>query len=438
MKDSHSFNKIKRGSKTFRQRKYCTLFFLFGFLSLLIAAGLAINVPRIKHFLLRRFGSPQTYMIYVESKYLLAHEKEWKENAKKIAEPFLTGQYNAAEASLSLNHLLFDLLDQYGVAAKNNFPDTTLFFSYEKKGEDTLFQTLGQIEDTPIASLDFLHSAKDQKLYISCPQAGNTALALSVTGNELNDLFTAWKKFIFSDFCADSIDLRSYLDAVTEVTRETVPLPASDSTARALRLNIRLSLNAQNITKTLFAARYPTDLLIRAYVDEKGNILGHEFYLLSGEKTLFSLTGLLLPDKMGGKSGDLTLLFDFDTPVTISLSVSQFGYSVEEGGLTGRINLSCSRVPSINFQFRFFMEHSLPKLTLRTHAHGITLLTLKFTPIKFLPDFPSSSNYSEIYSRKEISSFWESLNFSGISAEFSEQTGIDLHRLTEIFSLIFS
>ncbi len=155
--------KIKRGSKTDRRKNSRVLLLLFPFLFLFIAAGVAaVNSPRIKHFLLRHFGTPQAYMTYVEGKYLLAYEKEWGENIK--------GQYHAVKASLSLNQLVLDLLKQYGVAAKKSFPDTTLFFSYKKNGEDTLFQALGQMGNTPIASLDFLYSAKNQELYISCPR----------------------------------------------------------------------------------------------------------------------------------------------------------------------------------------------------------------------------------------------------------------------------
>lgn len=436
--------KIKRESKTDRRKNSHVLLLLFPFLFLFIAAGIAaVNAPRIKHFLLRRFGTPQTYMTYVEGKYLSAYEKEWRENIKKIAEPFFKGQYHAVKASLSLNHLVLDLLKQYGIAAKNNFPDTALFFSYKKNGEDTLFQASGQIGDTPIASLDFLHSAKNQKLYISCPQAGSAALALSAEEEDsfflffhyLNKLFTAWKSIPANS--SDPFFPRSYPDAITEVTKETAPLPVPDSTVHALRLNLRLSLDrVLNIEKARFGHR-PTDLLIHAYVDEKGDILGHEFYLLSGEKTLFSLTGLLLPDKGGGKSGDLTILFDFGEPITIALSVSQFGYSAEEGGLTGKINLSFDRVSSINFQVRFAMEQSLPKLILHTYMRGVTLLTLEFTPANSLPDFPALPDYSEIYRRQEISSFRKSLDFSEITAKFSSQTGIDPHELAALFSLIF-
>lgn len=428
--------KIKRGSKTDRRKNSRVLLLLFPFLFLFIAAGVAaVNSPRIKHFLLRHFGTPQAYMTYVEGKYLLAYEKEWGENIK--------GQYHAVKASLSLNQLVFDLLKQYGVAAKKSFPDTTLFFSYKKNGEDTLFQALGQMGNTPIASLDFLYSAKNQELYISCPQAGSAALALSAAGEDsfslffhyLNKLFTIWKSIPANS--SDPLFSHSYLDAITEVTKETAPLPVPDSTANALRLNLRLSLDrVLNIEKTQ-SGHHPTDLLIHAYVDEKGNILGHEFYLLSEEKTLFSLTGLLRPDKREGKSGDLTILFDFGEPITLTLSASQFGYSAREGGLTGKINFSFDCVPSINFQIRFAMEQSLPKLILRAHTRGVTLLTLEFMPTNSLPYFPISPDYSEIYRLQELSSFQKSLDFSKIATEFSAQTGIDPYELAALFSLIF-
>lgn len=428
--------KIKRGSKTDRRKHSRVLLLLFPLLFLFIAAGVAaVNSPRIKHFLLRRFGTPQTYMTYVEGKYLLAYEKEWGDRIKE--------QYHAVKASLSLNQLVLDLLKQYGVAAKKNFPDTTLFFSYKKNGEDTLFQALGQMGNTPIASLDFLHSAKSQELYLSCPQAGSAALALSAAGEDsfslffqyLNKLFTTWKSITANS--SDPLFSPSYLDAIAEVTKETVPLPVPDSTANTLRLNLRLSLDrVLNIEKTQ-SGHHPTDLLIHAYVDEKGDILGHEFYLLSEEKTLFSLTGLLLPDKRGGKSGDLTILFDFGEPITLALSASQFGYSEEEGGLTGKINFSLDCLPSINFHIRFAMEQSLPKLILRAHARGVTLLTLEFMPTNSLPNFPTLPDYSEIYRPQELSSFQKSLDFSEIATEFSAQTGIDPYELAALFSLIF-
>ena len=297
--------------------------------------------------------------------------------------------------------------------------------------------------NTPIASLDFLYSAKNQELYISCPQAGSAALALSAAGggsfslffHYLNKLFTIWKSIPANS--SDPLFSHSYLDAITEVTKETAPLPVPDSTANALRLNLRLSLDrVLNIEKTQ-SGHHPTDLLIHAYVDEKGNILGHEFYLLSEEKTLFSLTGLLLPDKREGKSGDLTILFDFGEPITLTLSASQFGYSAREGGFTGKINFSFDCVPSINFQIRFAMEQSLPKLILRAHTRGVTLLTLEFMPTNSLPYFPISPDYSEIYRLQELSSFQKSLDFSKIATEFSAQTGIDPYELAALFSLIF-
>lgn len=420
------------------------LFFLL--LSFLIVAGIiAANAPRIKHFLLRRFGTPQTYLSYVESKYLLSNGKKWEEITKKIMEPFLKEKSSTIKASLSLNHLVLDRLKQYGLSAKNNFPDTTLFFSCEKKGEDTLFQALGRMGDTTIASLDLFHSAETQEFYLSCPQAGNSALALSTAGEDafslffqyMNDFFAIWKKFISSDPSDQSFSLHPYLNAIKEVTKETVPLPVSGSTTHALRLNLRLSLDQiLDITETQRAA-YPIDLLIHAYVDEKGDILGHEFSLLSEEKTLFSLTGLLLPDKRGGKSGDLTVFLDLDKPITLTLSVSQFGYSEEEGGLTGKINLSFDCLPSINFQIRFAMEQSLPKLILHAYMRGVILLTLEFMSTEFPPDFPAPPDYSEIYHIKELSAFQNSLDFSEIAAKFSAQTGIDPQELAALFSLIF-
>lgn len=445
------------------------------------AAGVtAANFPKIKNALLLRFAGPETYMAYVETNYLLSQGKAWKAQKQALSEAFAGQELSGVRADIHVNRLLSGLLQSQGVAPQGaELSDLSLLFLTAEKDDCSLFQLAAQINEKKLVSLDFLSDYENELLYIACPQAGSSALALSTSENDpavallhyLDSLFRSFFTSVYTAVSADPYEyLLPYLDIIADVTLERdVPLPAADTQQAAIRLNMTLSLDTAletaaeqlaeikaqpDMTDPLLSCyelairlleyvseRYPASLRIAAYVDDGGNVLGHEFFLVAHaetsvaqEQTILSLTGILTPDAGFGKSGELTLFSALhDTPVTFLLSVSQAGFDPETGLPSGKINFSCDRLSSLHFQLLLSEAGAMPKLKLLARALGVTALTLELTPSSQpAAPFPSPQDYAAVYQLAEISSFLQSLDFSDVISDFYNKTGIDIPSLLDM------
>lgn len=442
---------------------------LFGLFALLAAAigFTAANFPKIKNALFLRFASPQAYMAYIEANYFRAQGKKWQAEQQALSSLFENRNLSGARVDLHINHLLTSLLPKEGTSTKK--PDLSgislLFLAAEEK-ELSLFQFLAQVGGSPLASLDFLTDAAAEQIYISCPQAGDTALVVSTAKDDpivmllqsLGRLLQAFRASIYDTVSADPYSyLFPYLDVITEVTMDRdVPLPVSDADLTGIRLNMLLSLdtaldiaakqldglkNAPGVTDPLLPCyelsvgllRYlaehdSADLGITAYVDDDGKVLGHEFYILSGDDVLLSLTGILTPSPAGGKSGELTLFSKLgNSPLTILLSVSELGFDAPTGLPTGKINISGDRLSALHFQLLLGSTDHLPKVSLLVRALGGTAASLELTPTDMVPgSFPDPHGYRETYALTQLPSFLKSLDLSGILSDLQDRTGIDL------------
>lgn len=436
-----------------------------------IASALVLlNFSKIRNAILLRFASPQVYLAYVEANYLDGQGEKWQEGSRKFFSLFENKGFTGAKANLHINHLLTSFLPAKDTFAKEpDLSGMSLLFLHAGDEARSLFQLLAQIDDVPLASLDFFSDAAAEQLFISCPQAGSTALAVSTAQddpfvmllNGLGELLQAFEESIYSSVFADPYAyLLPYLDVVTDVTMERgVPVPASDVQLTGTRLKMLLSLdtaldiaagqlaelkNAPVVTDSLLpcyelsirllrhiAARYPANLGITAYVDGDGNVLGHEFSILSEEKTLLSLTGILTPSLAGGKRGELTFFSSLaKQPMTILLSVSQLDFDQATGFVTGKVNISCDRLSTLRFQLLFGSENQLPKLSLFVRALGVTVASLELMPTNQTPaSFPNREDYTNTYRLEEFPSFLQSLDFSAIRSDFYERTGISFSPL---------
>lgn len=439
----------------------------------------ALNSPKIKNALLLRFGTPQVYMAYVETNHLLALGKEWDAGTDAFFALFEGMDLSGAKIDVHVNQLLSALFPKESATSKKpDLSGISLLFLTETKEENFLFRLAAQANDTPLASLDFLSDAADEQLYLSCPQAGSAALAFP-TGEEdpfvmllhhLGRLLGAFQDSVRRAVSSNPYAyLLPYLDVITEVTLERgVPVPASGTDLSAIRLNMLLSLDTAldiaaeqldalketpDIADTLLpyyefsiwllgylAQRYPADLLVTAYVDGDGNILGHEFYVLSQGETILSLTGILTPSPAGGKSGELTFFSSLGKePLTVLLSVSQLGFDLQTGLASGKINVSCDRLSSLHFQLLLSSSGSLPKLTFLVRTLGVAALSFDLTPTNIHPHpFPTPQDYTETYRLPQLSAFLQSLDFSGILSDFYKETGISLPALQSILSKVLS
>lgn len=456
------------------------------------AAGFtAANFPHIKNTLLLRFAGPKGYMAYVETNYLLSQGKAWRAQKKAFSEQLAGRGLSGARADIRINQLLLKLLQDNDAASEGaSLSGASLLFLTADKDEKSLFQLAAQVNDNTLASLNFLSDTEDELLYISCPQAGNTALALSTSDDDpivfllhyASEIFRSFLTSIYTAFSSDPYTyLLPYLDVITDVTLERdAPLPADGAEQTAIRLNMTLSLDtaldiaASELTELkaqpdmadpllpcyeltirlleYVAERYPADFRIAAYVDTDGKIFGHEFFIIareqamnaqepaisspkqtfsSQEHTILSLTGILTPDAGFGKSGELTFFSALHgEPTTFLLSVSQAGFDAKTGLPSGKINFSCDKLSSLQFQLLFSEAEDMPKLKLLVRTLGVTAFSLDLTPSSQRPaPFPSSQDYAEVYHLTELSAFLQSLDFSGIISDFYKGTGIDLPTL---------
>ncbi len=459
----------KDTNKTSARKRNYRRMLLFVLPAALIAAAVltAAKSPKIKNALLLRFGSPETYMAYVETNYLLAQGKEWRAMGNAFSALFEGADLSGARVDVHISQLLTSLLQKKSASGgKLDLSGLSLLFLAADKQDSSFFRIAAQTNDVPIASLDFLTDAAAKQFYIACPQAGPTALVLSTAQDDPFTMLLCHFGKLLNAFCASvchavSSDpyayLLPYLDAITAVTLERgATLPASGTDLTAIRLDMALSLdtaldiaatqlgtlkNNPDVTDPLLpcyelsirllesiAARYPADLLITAYVDDNGNVLGHEFSILSQNETLLSLTGILMPSPAGGKSGELTFFSALENePLTIQLSVSQIDFDLQAGLVSGKINFYCDRLPSLHFQLHFTSLNGLPKLSLLVRTLGVTAVSLELTPTDTKPEpFPDPQDYAKTYSPLELSAFLQSLDFSGIISDFYNETGICL------------
>lgn len=489
------------------------------------AAGItAANFSKIKNALLLRFAGPEGYMAYVETNYLLSQGKAWKAQKQALSEAFSGQELSGVRADIRVNQLLTGLLQAQGAAPEGaKLSGLSLLLLTADKEERSLFQLAAQIDEKKLVSLDFLSDHENELLYIACPQAASSALALTTAKNDpavallqyLDRLFRSFFTSVYTAVSADPYEyLLPYLDVVTDVTLEhDVPLPAAGTEQTAIRLNMTLSLDTALETAAVQLAeikaqpdmadpllscyelairlleyvseRYPASLRIAAYVDARGNVLGHEFFLVAPaqaasssvqasahlpqtasssaqtssqttqaassaaqtssqtaqvsspqEQTLLSLTGILTPDAGFGKSGELTLTFALsDEPIVFQLSVSQAGSDPVTGLPSGKINFSCSRLSALHFQLLLSETDNMPKLRLYIRALGATAASLDIAPSSQKPEpFPSPQDYTEAYSLAGLSAFVQSLDFSGIISDFYNETGIDIPALRNLLS----
>lgn len=391
---------------------------------------LSLHYHAIRNALLRQLLSPTTYMTLIETEYLNSQSEDFEKKlaaaTKKLSAHAVTG----IDVSVSINQLISSYLED----ELQNFKSAGLSLRHQTLLQGFGLTTALSINNEERLHINFWSDHEENQFYLQLPELSMAALSCSYSEDFL-PVYLLQEAASFLHACLlsayDQVQenpysyLIPYLDIIETVTLDTdYTIIINEKEQTTDRLIAQLSvqkaleiaseqLEEMEETNPLLplwhllsgglerlAATQDVTLVLTAYTDTTGHILGHEFALERDGKTLCSLTGLLSQDLVQGSNG--TLYFSYlaentDELCSIPLELQQFGISSESGFLTGTLLLSHPALSGVSFALDFYEENGLPKTELRIRALGFTgasvCVTLSDEPVTL----PALADISDIY-----------------------------------------
>ncbi len=417
-------------------------------LLLLVFAFICIarNFSVIKNAVLRQILSPAAYLTYVEKDYISGQSDLFEQRLAKAQAQLSDKALTGADISLKTSKLISGYLKDY-----LPFQSASLSLRHDATPDSLTLTGLLQTDGEPYLSLALWSDTKNKQCYIQLPELSGGILScpysedflparlIQETANFLQSCLLTLYNQVQTDPYAY---LRPYLDIIEEVTMTgDVPLPIEEGTQTALCMTASISvqrameiasvqledmdeysflLPVYHLVSELFkewSNTYDLSILITAYIDEAGQVLGHEFALDCNEETLISLRGLLQPDPSEGQSGTLYLTFPVSAalePYTLALELEQIGISDDTGLPYGTVLFPVPGISAVSASLELFEKNGLPEAELKLHALGFSAASVLFrlsTEVMPMPEFPADA---AIYAPEHWNAYFDSLSLKNV------------------------
>lgn len=421
----------------------------------------ASNYHYLKNRLLLHFLSPEAYMAYLETSYLKEQSAKLDTIYQNLSEQFAGHSVTGADLKLTVNRMAFSFLG-------SQFPLKTAALSFRHSDWNGLssFQAGIAFNDANCASLLFLSEPDTETLYLACPELSDAAVSLLLSDdiplirllNYLEASLRAFLRSLYETVQADPYAyLLPYIQVLTSVSMETdYPLLTGETELSVTKLQAVLSadtafriasgqleeLTDQDTFLPFYrlsawlleqmSEHYQADILVTAYADDTGRILGHEIQIVSGDTLLFSVTGQLAKDRVRGFSGDLNLFLSSGAEKSLHFLISceQIGPEQGTGFPSGKLLIALEEYPLLGFQISFSEQNHLPAANISIRAAGFTAAGLAFSLAESDgAAAPDLNSFSQIYPASAWRDYVRQLDFPAFFNHILEKTGIDLNTL---------
>ncbi|MBQ9118520.1 MAG: hypothetical protein IJY09_00495 [Lachnospiraceae bacterium] len=378
---------------------------------LIFSIGILVpNYRKIKHTLLRSLLSPTAYLSILEREYLTEQAEGFEQRLTAARTTLAARTVTGAEATLSVNQLLSGRLNE----PLSNLKSAGLSLHHQTQAETMALTATISVNEEERLNAHLWSDTSEQKLYLQLPELSQAALSCSYSNDFLparivRETLTFLQTCILSAY--DQIQanpysyLIPYLETIEEVTmEEAYNIEALEQTATRLTAELSLQkaleiastqLEEMKETNPLLplwhlaskqleelAATQDTTLLLTAYVDNEGNILGHEFALIRKDEILASVTGILTSDILQGKNGTLHLSYRDNTSgklIDLPIELQQFGFSDTTGYPYGSMVFELPELSMLSCKVDFYESGTLPEAKLQIRALGFTAASVQFS-----------------------------------------------------------
>ncbi len=425
-------------------RKRIRRILLGGILLLLVFVSIYVvrNFSSIKNAVLRQVLPPAAYLTYIEKEYLSEQSDLFRQRLAKVQAQLSDKELTGIDMTLKTSKLISGYLKEY-----LPFQSASLSIRHDTTPDSMTLTGLISTDSKPYLSLALWSDNKNKQCYIQLPELSDGVLSCPYSDDFLpakliQEATTFLQSCILTLYSQVQTDpygyLLPYLDIIEDVRMtEDVLLPIEDTEQTALCMTASISVKRameiaaeqlEDMDEYSFllpvyhlvseqledwAEFYNLSIILTAYIDETGQILGHEFALTRDAEPIVSLNGLLLADVSKGCSGTLHLTFPMPTtsePYTLSLEFDQFGISEETGLPYGTLLFPIPGIAAVSASCELFEKDELPEMVLNIRALGFSAASAALRLSTELTDMPAFPTDATIYEPIDWKAYYDSIN----------------------------